>query len=89
MEKREFWIQCVCGSEGLHIEKDEYDGDVYIAMWVYGQQNMSIMHKLHWIWRIIQGKPWADHIVVDNLQLQVIIDGLENMKDEVRRGELG
>lgn len=86
MEKREFWIPCVCGSEGLHIEKDEHDGDVYIALWVHGPQSMSIMHKLRWIWRIIQGKPWADHIVVDNSQLQDIIDALGDMKDEIRDG---
>ena len=89
MKKREYWTPCECGSEGLHIEKDEHDGDIYIAFWVYGQQNMSIIHKLRWIWRIIQGRPWADHIIISNKRIYGVIDALENMKDEVRDGESG
>lgn len=75
-----FWIPCECGSEGLRIEKDDYDGDVYLALWHYGSQDMSIAHKLRWIWRIIKNKPFRDHIVIDESRLPEIIVALEGMK---------
>lgn len=80
MTHKELWIQCECGAGGLHIENDEYDDDIYIALWHYGQYTMSIGHKLRWIWQIINGRPFRDQIVIDQSRLQKIIDALQEMK---------
>lgn len=80
-KNKTFWIPCVCGAEGLQIEKDESDSDIYIALWHYGQQPMSIAHKLRWIWSIVNGRPFRDQIVIDQDQLQRIIDALSEMRD--------
>lgn len=77
---KEYWIPCECGCEGLHIEKDAVDGDIYFALWLYGYQTLSIRHKLSWIWSIIKGRPFHDLIVVDPSRVQDIIDVLEEMK---------
>lgn len=69
------------GMDGLLIEKDAYDGDIYVALWQFGQQPMSIEHKLRWIWSIIKGRPFRDQIVIDPTEVQYLIDGLEDMKE--------
>jgi len=77
----DLWILCECGCEGLHIEKDDECGDVYLAIFQFGQHPMSIENKIRWIWRIICGRPFNDQIVVGQQNLQVVIDGLESMKE--------
>ena len=77
---KEHWIPCVCGAEGMHIEQDTCDGDVYFAMWHYGHQDMSIMHRLWWIWSIIKGRPFHDQLIIDGGSIQSMIDVLEEMK---------
>ena len=80
-KNKSFWIGCECGTEGLQIEKDDSDDDIYIALWQYGQQPMSIMHKLHWIRSILEGRPFRDQIVIDQARLQNVINALEELKD--------
>ena len=80
-KNKSVWIQCECGAEGLQIEKDESDSDIYIALWQQGQQPLSIMHKLHWIRSILEGRPFRDQIVIDQERLQNVIDALEELKD--------
>ena len=80
-KNKRFWIPCSCGAHGMQIEKDESDSDVYIALWQHGQQPMSIMHKLRWMWSIIEGRPFRDQIVIDQERLQNIIDALTEMKE--------
>lgn len=75
------WIQCECSMDGLLIEKDDYDGDIYIALWQCGQQPMSIEHKLRWIYSIICGRPFRDQIVIGQENLQKVIDGLTEMQE--------
>lgn len=80
MTNKSFWIECECGAHGLKIEKDEYDSDIYIALWQYGQQPIPIEHKLRWIWSIIKGRPFRDQIVIDRARLQNVIDALTEMR---------
>lgn len=80
-KNKRFWIPCCCGSEGLQIEKDESDSDIYIALWHFGQQPMSVEHKLRWIWSIINGRPFRDQIVIDQERLQDVVDALRGMRD--------
>ncbi len=77
---KEYWIKCECGSEGLHIEKDACDGDVYFSLWYYGCQNLGWKEKLKWIWYILKGKPYHDTIVVSPERIPEIIQVLEEMK---------
>ena len=80
-KNKSIWIQCECGAEGVNIEKDESDGDIYIALWQHGQQPLPIRHKLHWIRSILEGRPFRDQIVIDQARLQNIIDALKELRD--------
>ena len=79
---KEAFIKCECGSEGLHIEKEECDGDIYLSLWYYGNQNLSCMHKLEWIWNVIKGKPYSDCVIIHNESLSELIKILKEFKDK-------
>lgn len=82
---KELFIRCECGAHGLNITQDDETGDVFFAMWHYGRDDMSITHKLRWIWQIIRGKPFLDEIVVNANSLPLLIDHLKTMKTEADR----
>ncbi len=77
---KEHFIKCECGAEGLHIEKDACDGDVYFSLWHFGPDDLSWRDKLHWIWHIIKGKPYHDMIAVGPERLPEIIEILEGFR---------
>ncbi len=77
---KEYFIKCKCGTEGLHIEKDELDGDVYFSLWYFSQFDLSWRHKLNWIWHILKGRPYHDTVVIDPARLPDIIKILEVLK---------
>lgn len=81
MRGKEYFIRCECGAEGLHIEKDPHDGDIYFSLWFCGYQDFDIRQKLRWIWNIIKGKPYQDLIIVDPSRIQEVIDVLEEFKE--------
>ena len=76
----ELFIRCECGTEGINITQDEETGEIYVALWYYGKHDMSIMHKLHWIWQIVKGKPYLDGIVISKSWLPFLIDKLRAMQ---------
>jgi len=78
--KLEYFIECQCHSEGLRIEQDDEDKDVYLSLWYYGHQNLTWKNKLRWIWSIIKGKPYPDSISVKPELISEIINILEKMK---------
>ena len=51
---KELFIRCDCRTHGLNITQDDETGAVFFAMWYYGRDDMSITHKLRWIWQIIR-----------------------------------
>ena len=77
--KLEYFIECQCHAEGLHIEQDDEYNDVYLSLWYYGHQNLTWRNKLRWIWYIIKGRPYPDSIVVKPELISEIIDILKNM----------
>jgi len=77
----ELFVRCVCGSEGVNIVQDDETGEVYFAIWYYNRTDMSISHKLRWIWNIIRGDPYADEVVIGVGWLPIIIDKLSAMRD--------
>ena len=77
---KEYFIKCECGTEGLHIEKDSSDEDIYFSLWHFSQFNLSWRNKLHWIWYILNGKPYHDTIVIAPERLPEIIQILEELK---------
>lgn len=77
---KEYFIKCECGTEGLHIDKDEYDGFVYFSLWHFDLSELTWLNKLRWIWYVIKGKPYHDTVVVAPERIQGIIDILESMK---------
>lgn len=81
----DLFIRCECGTEGLNIIQDDETGDVYFAMWYYGQHDMGIRHKIRWIWQIIIGKPFLDEIAMDVGWIPLLIDHLKAMKVEADR----
>jgi hypothetical protein len=70
----------VCGSEGVNLVQDDETGEVYLAVWWYGRNDMSMSHKLRWIWEIIRGKPYADEVVIGVGWLPLIADKLGAMR---------
>jgi DNA-directed RNA polymerase subunit M/transcription elongation factor TFIIS len=78
--KLEYFVECQCHSEGLHIEQDDECKDVYLSLWYYGHQDLTWKNKLRWIWFIIKGKPYPDSIVVRPELISEIISILEKMK---------
>lgn len=78
----ELFLRCACGMEGVNITQDEETDEVYFAIWYYGKTDMSIAHKLRWIWRIIRGEPYPDEIVIHKGWLPLLIDHLEAMRAE-------
>lgn len=72
----EIFIKCECAADGINFTQDDETGDVYAAMWYYGRHDLSISHKLRWIWQIIKGKPFEDEVVIGYGSLPVLIDHL-------------
>lgn len=64
MNENEVFIKCDCGTELLHIEKDEEYDDIYFSLWYYGNQPLSIKGKLRWMWAVIKGQPYPDTVIV-------------------------
>jgi len=76
--KREF-INCDCHTEGLVI--DEVDGDIYIALWAYGQHGKQItfLDRLRWCWNImIKGLPWVDCVILHKEETKKLASILYN-----------
>lgn len=71
------FIRCNCGSEGLYIEKDEEYDEVFVSLFYCSPYNISIKHKLNWIWQIIKGKPYADCVILDFTEAKEFIKKLE------------
>lgn len=79
-EKLEYFIECECHAEGLHIEQDDESNDVYLSLWYFGHQNLTWRNKLRWVWNIIKGRPDPDSIVVRQDLVSEIISVLEKMR---------
>ncbi len=77
---QEYFIKCECGTEGLHIEKDQNDGDVYFSLWYFNGFELSWRNKMHWIWHILKGKPYHDTVVIYPKRIPEIINILEGLK---------
>lgn len=79
-------IKCACGAEIINFEQDEETGEVYVAIFRYGKDNMTIWNKIRWIVQIIKGTPYNDQIVIDKGWLPLLIDHLGAMwnKTETR-----
>jgi hypothetical protein len=75
----ELFVRCECGNEGVNLVQDDETGEVYLAVWYYSRTDMSIAHKLRWVWKIIQGKPYVDEIIVGVGWLPLIVDKLSAM----------
>lgn len=76
----EFFVRCMCGAEGANFVQDDETGEVYLAVWYYSRNDMSISHKLRWIWEIIRGRPYEDEVVIGVECLPLIIDKLGAMR---------
>lgn len=76
----EFFVRCMCGAEGANFVQDDETGEVYLAMWHYGRADMSIAHKLRWVWNIIQDKPYVDEVIIGVEWIPLIIDKLGAMR---------
>ena len=76
----EFFVRCACGADGANFVQDDETGEVYLAIWYYNRTDMSISHKLRWIKKIIQGKPYVDEVVIGVGWLPLIIDKLGAMR---------
>ena len=67
--EKETFIQCSCGSEGLHLYKFKEDNELYLSIWEngYGKDNrLTWKQRFRYIWRIIrEGRPYGDQIVLD------------------------
>jgi hypothetical protein len=67
--EKEAFIQCACGSEGLHLYKFKEDDELYISVWEMGyskDNRLTWKQRLRYIWRIIrEGRPYGDQIVLN------------------------
>jgi hypothetical protein len=77
------FLQCDCESEVLVIN---YESDIKMAdMAIYEhpvsfRSKMSFYQKLRYIWRIlVNGRPYADQIILNNAQLKSIKDFIESL----------
>lgn len=78
----ELFVRCACGTAGMNITHDEDTGEVFFAIWHYGKNNMSIAHKLRWIWRIVCGNPYPDEIVIHRGWLPLMTDHLKAIQGQ-------
>ena len=84
----ELFIRCACGREGVNLVQDLDTGEVYVAIWYYSRTDMNIRHKIRWIWKIIQGNPYADEVVIGVGWLPLIADKLgamRNVAEQIRK----
>lgn len=57
--------QCSCGSEALHVWRDDDTGLVYLSTWAPKRYAKGWTRRLRHIWRIVTtGEPWDDEIVL-------------------------
>ena len=70
---------CECGSEGLVIEPDEEDKQIYVSLYdrMYQTASKSIFERLRWCWHVLRtGEPWTDSIILDYETANRLADSL-------------
>jgi len=72
---------CSCGCEGLAVEYEKEQDEIYISMWYYGLRSpLSFRERLRYCWQILRyGKPYADMVVFDKETTQAFVAGLEEL----------
>ena len=75
-------VKCACSTEAVEFQYWSWGQDeppeFYISMWRQGfKRPMCWQERLRWCWRILRsGDPWADDIIVSELQAKQIADFL-------------
>lgn len=81
--KMEKIIKCQCNSEGIVLENDPDDGDIYMAMWNLGQKiKPSLWIRITYAWEYLKtGKFHNDQMVLNADTARELGDALYEAAD--------
>ena len=74
-------ITCTCRGEGISVESETYDGEVWLSFWErgYGPWATSLKDKFKYTWRILRkGHCHADQISLNVDDARAFILALED-----------